>query len=270
MSSIPLVGKGQNNTSASPYLRSSFNVLSNLRNSNVDGSTLRIRSAGDGAESDAIKKELSEEPLTAEEINERDDRGIRIGGYLGSALRELGRIAKRLEELQERIDSETNDERKLLLETEKATLTGEVDRIVTSDNFQEAITAANNIVSVLQNGQISRRSLSGANALLGDQFLDLAASGAIGAISTLSRGLEQLQGFDAESFVDSPSRPSSLTNLARELTKALQTRTSSQAETREVESKEQVTFVEAPEFSETSFQAAGDIALSLRIEAGRV
>ena len=79
MTSIPFVGRGQFSGSSSPYLRSGFNVLSNARSTNLDGSTQRIRSSGSESAKDAVEKNFSEEPKSIEELQNKDDRGIRIG-----------------------------------------------------------------------------------------------------------------------------------------------------------------------------------------------
>lgn len=255
---LPLVPQRQLGSSFSPYLKSSSSLSLGQRNFRTFSLSQRV--SGD-TEEDAVRKTLEEKTENIEEVEKEESSAMKVSGYLSSALRRLMTLSKEIDETQQDISDDQNDPKNSLLQEKLDKLTGEIGEIISSDPFQRAQEAIDAIQGSLQNGAISRKALSSVSSLLGDQFLDLATSGASASVSLISQRIDELSRISLD---DPESLSSQLFNIGKDVLSKL--RHAKPVKVTEYEKQEQSTIplIEAPELKEVSFQAAGELALSLR------
>ncbi|MCB0351866.1 MAG: hypothetical protein KDD64_00025 [Bdellovibrionales bacterium] len=251
---IPLVGQKTIGSSSSPLINSTAGLGGTAGRFSAFRSTLNLSSAG--SSEDAIRKSLEEEqPL--DEISPEENGPLRVSGYLASALKELSRLAKDLKELEQKKEEGSPEEG---LDDKILALQSEVSRIKTSDPFQRALEAGRSIEQSLQRGSVSKRALGSVSSLLGDDYLNLVASGATGAISTIQRKLEDIASSDD---------PDQLINAGKDILKALAGAKAPTKSEEEKEKESEITLIDVPRYSEQQFAAAGALALSLRTYESR-
>ena len=255
---LPLVPQRQLGSSFSPYLKSTSSL--SLGQSQLRTFSLSQRVIGD-TEEDAIRKSIEEKTENTEEIKKEDASPIKVGGYLSSALRRLMTLAGEVDDAQKEMTDDENDPKNSLLQEKLQKLTGEVQEIVSSDPFQKTLEALNAIQSSLQNGAISRRALSSVSSLLGDQFLDLVTSGASASVSLISQRVDELSRLSLD---DPAALSSQLLNIGKDVLGRLRNAKPPKETESEKQGQGAIPIVEAPELKEVSFQAAGELALSLR------
>lgn len=253
---IPLVGQRRLGESSSPYLRQT-GFIQNASGSPYSNASIRsLRKETDEAVSNSIQGKAT----AAEELERDPESPVRIGGYAASALRELIRLSSELDGVEKKTDSVIDGSaQEALLSEREEKIRAEMERIVQSEPFGQALEAARAVESTLQSGPVSRRSLTGAGALLGDEFLNLAAAGASGPISRFTAGLEELSLLGGESL-----DPEKAASKSRELLSVLASAPRSTTAAPIEEEKTSTITIEAPQYTESNFASAGNIALSLR------
>ncbi len=257
---VPLVSDSRFDDQVSSFSRSPFN--SSERNSLFETSF--------HVASDAAKTNIQNTSQEAQEILQEEESPIRIQGFFESALREIGRLSKELLDVQDQMENAAAGvPGRELLEAQERLLSEEIQRIVQSDSFQRAVQVADAIETALQTGLVSRRSLSPATALLGDNFLQLASQGNGAAVASLSRGLQDLSDLQASDFLASPAAVNAVQEKISQLLSRLQSaRFQETPESKEGE-LESTPLTQAPESSDLSFQAAGEIAISMQMYSGK-
>lgn len=264
---IPLVSQYSNIGSGGSFIKPTsfgFGGSLSLGSNGGLGSALKINQSDE-----SVKIDLEGKVEKLSEID-TDDRGIRIGGFMAGALSEIVRLSKRINDLKDNLNSSIGTEEEFAAKQEELIgLANEIERITTSDPFKDALNAAQSVASSMQYGAVSRRSLGGVSALLGDEFLRLVAGGRAGTVSQITRGLEKFSGVSANSLLNDDSTANSLISLGSSLLNSLNNApTEKEAEIKE-EAAEEVVYIDPPTLSESSFATAGGIALSFKSYQGK-
>ncbi len=254
---LPLVPQQHLGSSSSPYLRASSPL--SLGQGHTRTFSLSQRVAGEG--DDAFLKSIEEKTENIEEVESDDSSPIKVSGYLSSALRRLMTLAGEIDDVRNEIPEDENDPRSPLLEEKLLKLTQEVEEIISSDPFQRTLEALNAVQSSLQQGAISRRALSSVSSLLGDQFLNLATSGAYGSVSLISQQANELSRLSPDDLKNFPSK---ILDIGKDVLGRLRSAKPVKETEAEQQEKNSIPIIEAPELKEVSFRAAGEFALSLR------
>jgi flagellin-like hook-associated protein FlgL len=265
---IPLVSQYAPKEATTKYLKSGTGMLAasgqGLFSSAgiMGGGSIKIQGSEQG-----ITKNLSEKLENLSDID-TDNLAVEISGYIGSALNEILRIGTRIKELNAKLENtEQGQGLNESLNQEISYLKNEIGRIVNSDQFKDALGAGQSVNSSMQHGVVSRRSLSGASGLLGDQFLNMVAGGKTGAVSQVVRGLEKLSSLAGGDSSDLAIKE--IMGIAKNIIGVLKGKTAEEVEEQEEEGSQKPVYIHTPKASEASYGVAGNIALSFKSYQGK-
>lgn len=256
---IPIVGEQIGRNSSNGALRASSVLYTD--SAKVGVFSVSQHFSKDSALSTSLVKD-------AKELATDEDQPLKIKGFLAGALNELGTLSERLTKLQSRLDSELlNEEQRKGLQGELKQVKDELGRIVDSEPFKKTMEVVGSLTALIQNGSVSRRSLSSATALLGDDFINLAASGSLASVQTISHGLDRLSTLAQNDNVADFTK--SIKEESNKLLGLLSRAPAKKQVVQEEQKQESIKLISPPELTQHSFESAGNLALSLRGYSGK-